>query len=144
MIRSQPADADRQQRLSGLLDRRPLDHQPPGLFGDSLVRSSPNGNESSMAAWWFPCRPGNYEVDVTWQPGEHLSQSVPSTFTTPWAWIQQTVVNEQNAPVGATDQGVVWQSLGVFTMTGNVLHVSTWNSPTDGAICVDGVRIVPV
>ena len=43
-----------------------------------------------------------------------------------------------------TDQGVAWQSLGIFTMTSNVLHVSTWNSPTDGAICVDGVRIVPV
>ena len=54
------------------------------------------------------------------------------------------MVNEQNAPVGTTDQGVAWQSLGTFTMTSNVLHISTWNSPTDGSICVDGFRIVPV
>ena len=53
-------------------------------------------------------------------------------------------MNEQNAPVGPTDQGVMWQSLGIFTMTSNVLHVSTWNSPTDGAICVNGIRIIPV
>ena len=43
-----------------------------------------------------------------------------------------------------TDQGVVWQSLGTFTMTSNVLHVSIWNSSSDGPINVDGVRIVPV
>jgi hypothetical protein len=29
-------------------------------------------------------------------------------------------------------------------ITNNLFHVSTRNSPTDGAICVDGVRIVPV
>jgi hypothetical protein len=39
---------------------------------------------------------------------------------------------------------VVWQSLGTFTMTGDVLRVSTWNSQTNGATGVDGVRIVPV
>jgi hypothetical protein len=58
-------------------------------------------------------------------------------------WIQTAKVNEQNAPNGTTDQGVAWQSLGVFTITADMLHVSTWNSPTDGAICVDGVRIIP-
>jgi len=29
-------------------------------------------------------------------------------------------------------------------MTSNVLHVSTWNSQTNGAMNVDGIRIVPV
>jgi hypothetical protein len=54
------------------------------------------------------------------------------------------MVNEQVAPVGVTDQGVVWQSLGTFTMTSNVLHISTWNSQANGAICAGGIRIVPV
>jgi hypothetical protein len=119
-----------------------------GLDGDALVSNTANGSKASQAAWWFPCQPGQYEVDVTWQSGSKYSQSVGFDVynggTYPGAWIKTCTVNEQNAPVGVTDQGVVWQSLGVFTMTTDVLHVSLWNSETDGAICVDGVRIVPV
>ena len=107
-------------------------------------QQQPPRRKQSQAAWWFPCQPGQYEVDVTWQPGASYSQSVGFDVYNALTWIKQPAVNEQNAPSGVTDQGVAWQSLGIFTMTSNVLHVSTWNSPTDGAICVDGVRIVPV
>ena len=100
--------------------------------------------QASQAAWWFPCQPGQYEVDVTWQANASYSQSVGFDVYNGLKWIRRSRVNEQEAPSGTTDQGVVWQSLGVFTVTSNLLHVSTWNSPTDGAICVDGVRIVPV
>ena len=116
----------------------------PGLYGDALVSNTANGSRSSMVAWWFPCRPGDYDVQVTWQPGSNLSASVPLDVYNGRTWIRQAVVNQQRPPTGVPDQGVTWQSLGVFTMTGNVLHVSTWNSPTDGAICADGIRIVPV
>ncbi len=102
-----------------------------GLFGQALVSNTANGSEQSMAAWWFACQPGQYEVDVTWQPGGR-SQSAGFDVYNALSWIKQVVVNEQNAPVGVTDQGVTWQSLGVFTMTSNVLHVSIWNSETDG------------
>jgi sugar lactone lactonase YvrE len=115
-----------------------------GLFGDSLVSASTNGSKTSQAAWWFPCRPGTYEVDATWQPGSNLSTQVGFDVYNALKWIRTATINEQNAPSGSTDQGVVWQDLGTFTMTSNVLHVSTWNSPTDGAICVDGIRIIPV
>ena len=118
--------------------------QNTGLYGDSLVSNSGNGSMSSMAAWWFPCRPGTYEVDVTWQPGSNLSTKAPFDVYNALTYVSEPMVNEQNAPVGTTDQGVAWQSLGTFTMTSNVLHISTWNSPTDGSICVDGFRIVPV
>jgi len=119
-----------------------------GLFGQALVSNTANGSRASQAAWWFPCEPGQYEVDVTWQPDSSYSQNVGFDVynggTYPGSWIKTCAVNEQNAPVGVTDQGVTWQSLGVFTMTTDVLHVSLWNSETDGAICIDGVRIVPV
>ena len=115
-----------------------------GLFGDSLVSSSNNGSTSSQAAWWFPCRPGTYDVQVTWQAGSTLSPTVGFDIYNALSYLSSGVVNERNAPNGSTDQGVTWQSLGVFTMTSNVLHVSTWNSPADGAICIDGIRIVPV
>jgi hypothetical protein len=115
-----------------------------GLFGQALVSNTATGSKTSQAAWWFPCQPGQYEVDVTWQPGGTYSQSVGFDVYNGLKWIKTATVNEQNAPSGTTDQGVVWQSLGIFTVTRDMLHVSTWNSPTDGAICVDGVRIVPV
>ena len=114
-----------------------------GLFGDAMVSNTTNGSKQSMVAWWFPCRPGNYDVQVTWQPGTNYSANTPFDVYNALTWISQANVNEQNAPGGVTDQGVVWQSLGIFTITNNVLHVSTWNSPTDGAICVDGVPGVP-
>jgi hypothetical protein len=115
-----------------------------GLFGGAMVSNTANGSKQSQAAWWFACQPGQYEVDVTWQPGSNYSQSVGFDVYNALSWIKTATVDEQNAPIGTTDQGVTWQSLGVFTMTSNVLHLSTWNSPADGAICVDGVRIVPV
>ena len=83
-------------------------------------------------------------MQATWQSGGNLSASVPLDVYSGLTFLQQAVVNQRGAPVGATDQGVVWQSLGTFTTTSNVLHVSTWNSPADGAICVDGIRIVQV
>jgi DNA-binding beta-propeller fold protein YncE len=129
--------------------------QNTGLYGTSLVSDTPNGVPiagsppdapayPSQAAWWFPVQPGNYEVYVTWVPGSNLSATTPFDVYNALSYISEPVVNEQDAPVGVTDQGVVWQSLGTFTMTSDVLHVSTWNSQTNGAMNVSGVRIVPV
>ena len=92
----------------------------------------------------MPVTPGAYEVYATWAPGSNLSPTTPFDVYNALTYISEPVVNEQDAPVGVTDQGVVWQSLGTCTMTSNVLHVSTWNSPSNGAMCVDGIRIVPV
>jgi subtilase family serine protease len=118
--------------------------QDTGLYGVSLVSSSANGSERSQAAWWFPVQPGEYEIYATWVPGSNLSPTVPLDVYNALTYISEASVNEQVAPVGVADQGMVWQSLGVFTMTSNVLHVSTWNSQTNGSMCVDGIRIVPV
>ena len=118
--------------------------QNTGLYGQSLVSKSANGSEQSQAAWSLPVQPGQYQVYVTWVSGSNLSSTAPFDVYDTLTFLSQSLVNEQLAPAGVTDQGVVWQSLGVFTITGDALHVSTWNSPTNGAICVDGIRIVPV
>ena len=115
-----------------------------GLYGDALVSSSAIGSQQSQAAWWIPARPGTYDIQATWSAEGNLSNRVSFDLYDGAVWKTQAAVNQRNAPVGATDQGVTWQSLGSLTITGNVLHVSTWNSSTDGVICVDGVRIVPV
>ena len=115
-----------------------------GLYGNSLLSNSVDGSNQSQAAWWFPVQPGAYEVDVTWQPGVNQSKTAGFDVYNASTYLRTGVVNEQNAPAGLADQGVVWQSLGTFTMTGNALHVSIWNRAGDGPINVDGVRIVPV
>jgi hypothetical protein len=115
-----------------------------GLYGQSLLSNSANGSEQSQAAWWFPVQPGQYQVFVTWVPGGNLSSTAPFDIYNALTYLSEPMVNEQVAPVGVTDQGVVWQSLGTFTMTSNVLHISTWNSQANGAICAGGIRIVPV
>jgi hypothetical protein len=108
-----------------------------------LLSASNNGSKQSQAAWWFPVQPGNYQVYVTWQPGSTESATANFDVYNALAYLSTGTVDERNAPSGVTDQGVVWQSLGTFTMTSNVLHVSIWNSASDGPISVDGVRIVP-
>ncbi len=115
-----------------------------GLYGTSLVSDTPNGSKQSQAAWSFPVQPGNYQVYVTWLPGSNLSPTAPFDVYNAQTYISEAVVNEQVAPVGVTDQGVAWQSLGTFTITSDALHVSTWNSQTNGAMNVSGIRIVPL
>ena len=41
------------------------------------MSNSTNGSKESKVAWWFPCRPGKYEVEVTWQPGGNLVAERP-------------------------------------------------------------------
>jgi hypothetical protein len=108
-----------------------------------LVSSSAAGSKQSQAAWWFPVQPGTYDVAVTWLAAGNLSRTVGFDVYDGLSWIQQVVVNQQVAPSDFTDQEVGWKRLGTFTITTNVFHISTWNSPTDGAVCADGIRIVP-
>jgi hypothetical protein len=115
-----------------------------GLYASSLVSNSVNGSEQSQAAWWFPVQPGKYDVEITWTPGSNLSSTARFDIYNSSSYVSSAVVDEQDSPLGVTDQGVQWQSLGALTMTGDVLHVSTWNSQTNGAISAGGVRIVPV
>jgi hypothetical protein len=116
---------------------------PQGIFGDSLVSSSANGSKASQAAWWAPVQPGIYDVALTWPAAGNLSRTVAFDIYDGSRWIQQVVVNQQAAPNDFTDQEVGWKRLGSFTLTSNALHVSTWNSPTDGAVCIDAMRVVP-
>jgi hypothetical protein len=118
--------------------------QNTGLHGSSLLSNTANGSKLSQATWWFSVQPGEYQIYATWVPGSNLSTTTPLDVYNGSTYLSEPPVNEQNAPLGVTDQGVLWQSLGTFTVTSDSLHVSTWNSPTNGAICVNGIRIVPV
>jgi hypothetical protein len=140
----QPAEIVGSGSYPGFWSNTAWTTQDTGLYGNSMVSNSPNGSEQSQAAWWFPVQPGQYQVFATWVPGSNLTSTAPFDVYNALTYLSEPVVDEQDAPVGVTDQGVVWQSLGTFSMTSNVLHVSTWNSQTNGAMCLSGIRIVPV
>ena len=108
-----------------------------GLDGTSQISVVPNGGKQSMAAWWFSMPAGLYDIAVTYSPGSNLTTKLGlDLYDGVGNWIGQVQVNEQAAPADFTDQGVGWKRLGS----------STWNSPADGAICVDAIelRAVPM
>ena len=90
---------------------------------------------------------GVYEISVTYTAGGNLTTDMGlDLYDGVGNWIGQVGVNEQIAPTDFTEHGVGWKRLGSFKLTSNIFHISTWNSPTDGAICVNGIelRAVPV
>ena len=90
------------------------------------------GQHAEPGGLVVPVRPGTYDVAVTWPAVGGLSAAVGFDVYDGLSWKKQVAVNEQVAPTDVTDQGVKWKDLGNFTVTSNVLHLSTWNLPTDG------------
>ena len=85
---------------------------------------------------------GTYEIDMTWPAAANLTTKLGlDLYDGVGNWTGQIVVNERVAPSDFTDQGVEWKRLGSFKLTNNIFHVSTWNSPTDGAIAIDALRL---
>ena len=106
-----------------------------GLDGGSLISSTANGSTQSMAAWWFWMPAGVYEIDMTWPAADNLTAKLGlDLYDGVGNWIGQIPVNEQVAPSDFIDQGVAWKRLGSVDLTNDIFHISTWNSPTDGAI----------
>ena len=89
-------------------------------------------------------QPGAYAIAVTWQAADNLSATVQYAVYDGSKLIQQMSVDQQYAPDDFTDQGVAWRGLGTFTITGSSLHVAVCDSASDGPVCADAVRLVPV
>ena len=113
-----------------------------GLNGSSFISSTANGSKQSQAAWWFSMPAGVYEISITYTPGNNLTKDMGlDLYDGVGNWVGQIPVNEQVAPNSFTEDGVAWQNLGSFKLTNNIFHISTWNSSTDGAICVNGIQL---
>ncbi|MGA2257593.1 MAG: hypothetical protein ABSG53_23270, partial [Thermoguttaceae bacterium] len=113
-----------------------------GLDGSSLISSTPNGSKRSQAAWWFSMPAGVYEISITYTAGNNLTKDLGlDVYDGVGNWIGQIPVNEQIAPHSFTEAGVAWENLGAFRITNSIFHVSTWNSSSDGAICVNGIQM---
>jgi hypothetical protein len=120
---------------------------PIGGFGDGTGRDgditfAAAGNGSNTANWNFTgLQSGKYRVYVTYP--EHANRATNSPFTVfdGAAPIGSPIlVNQQLAPNDSYFAGVGWESLGVFTITGNQLQVSL-SDDANGFVIADGVRI---
>ncbi len=100
------------------------------------------GDGSGVATWTFASLPaGNYQVFTRWIPFLNRATNAPFTIydgNTPLATIP---VNQQLAPTGDISNGITWQSLGTFTVTGNTLRVRLSDN-ANGYVIADAVRIV--
>ena len=118
-----------------------------GFNGGSIVSNGANGSKQSMAAWWFSMPPGVYDLAITYPAGANLTRKLGlDLYDGVGHWTGQILVNEQIAPADFTDLGVGWKRLGSVRITNTVFHISTWNSPGDGAIAIDAIqlRAVPI
>jgi uncharacterized repeat protein (TIGR01451 family) len=101
------------------------------------------GNGSGRATWSFDrLPPGPYEVFTRWVPFGNRATNAPYTILDDATALSTVRVNQQLAPTGDSDNGIVWQSLGTFNVASGTLRVRL-SDDANGYVIADGVRIVP-
>lgn len=109
-------------------------------YGSDVHQGIPNNG--TTATWTFTSSPGQYKVSITWTAYSNRATNAPFTVldgTTPLATV---FINQRVAPVGFTDQGVMWQDLGTFIITSSYLVVRLDTGPgCDGYLNADAVRV---
>ena len=104
--------------------------------------SHPAGNGSGAATWKFTgLLPGPYQVFTKWVPFSNRATNAPYTILNGSATLATVNVNQQLAPAGETDNGIVWQSLGTFSINTGSMTVRL-NDNANGYVIADAVRIV--
>ncbi len=98
------------------------------------------GSGSDTASWSFTVTPGQYEVATTWATHTNRATNAPYTIYDGATSLETVQVNQQAAPDDFTDQGVAWETLGTFTLTGSTLLVKLSDN-ANGLLIADAVRI---
>ncbi len=113
-----------------------------GYGNDRLLAGT--GNGTATANWSFTgLASGQYRVFATWNnPAANRTNAAPFVVsaTAGGPSLLSTTVNQQLAPVGITDGGSIFQSLGTVTIVGNTLVVRLSNS-LGGLTTADAIRI---
>ena len=97
-----------------------------------------------MASWTQSgLAPGDYRVSVTWEPHGNRSEAVPDTMLDGASALGTVTIDQRNAPADFTEDGVQWQDVGVYSLTGNTLTVqlSDLASPAGRYVVADAVRV---
>ena len=82
------------------------------------------GSGAGIASWTLAgLAPGNYRVSVTWEPFNNRSEAVPYTVLDGATALGTILFDQRNAPADFAEDGVLWQDVGTYQVTGNDLTV---------------------
>ena len=109
-----------------------------GFRGD--IHFSANGNGSNVATWTFGVTPGQYKVAATWTTHSNRAKDSPFTVFNGSTALSTIDLNQELAPSDFFDQGVGWEDLGQFAISGNELVVQLTNDANQYVIA-DAIRI---
>jgi len=117
-----------------------------GYLSDSQY--APAGTGASKANWAFSglTTGQTYEVWATWVASGNRATNAPyglyNGSVLAGNLVSTAVVNQQQSPSGQTQGGVVWQSLGMVTVSGSTLTVQLTNN-ANGYVLADAIQIRP-
>jgi len=100
------------------------------------------GSGSNKAYWNFNgLAPGSYDVLVTWIPFGNRATNAPFTVSDGSGSQSTLLVNQQQAPVGTTADGVTWRLLTTQAVVNGSLSVMLTDQ-ANGYVVADAVRLV--
>ena len=87
--------------------------------------------------------PGRYRVSVTWEPYTNRTIDAPYTVLDGAAELGTVTIDQRYTPVGFEEDGLLWQDLGVYEITGTTLSVRLTDSsgPSGSYVIADAIRI---
>ena len=110
----------------------------PGYMND--LHYSNAGSGSDVATLSFDVIPGSYQVAATWYATANRATDAPYTVLDGSTPLGTVDVNQKLVPDDFTDQGVGWEILGTFDITGTTLVVEL-SDDANAFVIADGVRI---
>jgi hypothetical protein len=117
-----------------------LTYSGPEVFQSDL-HFLPGGSGANTATWTFTSLPaGTYRVSATWFGHPLGAANAPFTVLDGAAPLDTVLVNQEQAPAGFTDAGVLWQDLGVFTVSSATLVVQLTDD-ADDHVMADAIRV---
>ena len=97
----------------------------------------------ATASWTLSgLTPGNYLVSVTWEEHTNRAVDAPYSVLDGATTLNTVIIDQTQAPNDFTEGGVLWEDLGVYTLTGDMLTVrlSDPASPSGNLVIADAVR----
>ena len=104
------------------------------------IHFAAGGNGSNIATWTFTVTPGQYDVATTWTKHSNRATDAPFTILNGGTALATIDVDQEQPPSGFGDQGVFWDNLGNYTITGSQLVVRLTNDANQYVIA-DAIRI---
>src|SRR5262249_26035670 len=98
------------------------------------------GSGANVASWTFSVTPGQYRISATWSPLSNRASNAPYQVLDGSTPLTTVTVNQQVAPSGLSDQGVNWQDLGTYTISGSQLVVQLSDN-ANGQVIADAIRV---